>query len=101
MLEYVQENVVFVSDYLSVNIPQIVAVKPQASFLVWLNCKMLHLEHNELIDLFVNKAHLALNDGEAFGPGGEGFMRMNVAAPRSVLKKALIQLKEAVESIHK
>jgi cystathionine beta-lyase len=51
--------------------------------------------HEQLIDLFVNKAHLALNDGEMFGAGGEGFMRMNVGTPRSVLLQALLQLKEA------
>ena len=65
-----------------------------ASFLVWLDCRDMGLDHNALIDFFVNKARLALNDGEMFGPGGEGHMRMNVAAPRSVILKALEQLKE-------
>ena len=50
------------------------------------------ISHKELIDLFVNKARLALNDGEMFGPGGEGFMRLNVGCPRSVLKEALDRL---------
>jgi cystathionine beta-lyase len=49
-----------------------------------------------LLDLFVDKAHLALNDGEMFGPGGEGFMRLNVGCPRSIIKKALNQLSQAV-----
>ncbi|MCF0168524.1 MAG: hypothetical protein HUJ93_07810 [Bacteroidales bacterium] len=98
MLAYVEENVRFVSDYLAVNIPQISVVQPQASFLIWLNCKMLGLAHDDLIDLFVNKAGLALNDGEAFGPGGEGYMRLNAGCPRAILEKALIQLKAAVET---
>ncbi|MQO97101.1 cystathionine beta-lyase, partial [Prevotella copri] len=52
-----------------------------------------------LLDLFIDKAHLALNDGEMFGPGGEGFMRLNVAAPRSVIKQALQQLEKAVSQL--
>ena len=74
-------------------------LRPQASFLVWLNCRDLHLNHEQLPDLFIDKAHLALNDGEMFGPGGEGFMRLNVAAPRSIIKQALQQLEEAVSQL--
>lgn len=74
-------------------------MRPQASFLVWLDCSKLGLTHDELIDLFVNKAHLALNDGEMFGKGGEGCMRLNMANPRQVLIDALEQLKKAIENI--
>ncbi len=97
MLQYIEGNILFVEDYLKENIPQIHPLRPQASFLVWLDCRGLGLPHDDLIDLFVNKAHLALNDGEMFGKGGEGFMRMNVASPRAVLEEALGRLKEAIE----
>lgn len=97
MLEYVEENIDFVVDYLEQHIPSIRALRPQASFLVWLDCRALGLDHEALVDLFVNKARLALNDGEMFGPGGQGFMRMNVGTPRSVLKQALDRLAEAVK----
>lgn len=97
MLHYIEQNIIFVEDYCRENLPQIKPLRPEASFLVWLNCRALGLNHEQLIDLFVNKAHLALNDGEMFGKGGEGFMRMNVGTPRAILKKALDQLKEAVE----
>ena len=96
MLEYVEQNIDFVVDYLQQHIPSIRAIRPQASFLVWLDCRALGLGHEALVDLFVNKARLALNDGEMFGPGGEGFMRMNVGTPRSVLKQALDHLAEVV-----
>ena len=78
------------------NIPQIKPLKPQASFLVWLDCRALRLGHDELVDLFVNKARLALNDGEMFNPGGQGFMRLNVAVPKSVLRDAMERLHESV-----
>lgn len=97
MLRYIEGNIDYVIDYLRDNIPAIKPLRPQASFLVWLDCKALGLKHDELVDLFVNKAHLALNDGEIFGIGGEGHMRLNVGSPRAILEKALKQLKEAVE----
>ena len=96
MLEYVEKNVDFVSDYIGENIPGIVVIKPQASFLVWLDCRGLAISDEELKDLFINKSGLALNAGADFGPGGEGFMRMNVGCPRSILEKALKQLKNTL-----
>ncbi len=96
MLEYIEGNIMFVEKYLGERLPQIKPLRPQASFLVWLDCRALGLGHDALVDLFVNGARLALNDGEMFGKGGEGFMRMNVATPRSVLAEALDRLVSAV-----
>lgn len=96
MLEYVQGNIDYVIEYCAEHIPQIKPRRPQASFLIWLDCRGLGLSHDALIELFVKKARLALNDGDMFGPGGEGFMRLNIASPRSVIRQALEQLKEAI-----
>ena len=96
MLTYVEDNIRFVEEFCRENIPSIKPLRPQASFLVWLDCRPLQLSHTDLIDLFVNKAHLALNDGKMFGPGGEGFMRLNVGTPRSILQQALTQLAQAI-----
>lgn len=92
MLHYVEGNIDFLIDYCQKHLPQIKPLRPQASFLVWLDCRDLGLDHKALLDLFINKAHLALNDGEMFGPGGEGFMRLNVGTQRSVLQEALERL---------
>ena len=97
MLHYIEGNIMFVEDYLKENLPQIKPLRPQASFLVWLDCRGLRLQHDALVHLFVDEAGLALNDGEMFGKGGEGFMRMNIASPRAVLREALGRLKDAVE----
>ena len=97
MLEYVQANIDFVDNYLKENIPGIKAILPEASFLIWLDCRLLNLPQRELVKLFVEKAHLALNDGTMFGPGGEGFMRLNVGCPRSLLEKGLNNLKKAID----
>ena len=99
MLAYVEGNVDFVCRFLAERVPGIRAVRPQASFLVWLDCRGLGLGHDALIDLFVNRARLALNDGEAFGPGGEGHMRLNVGAPRSMVAEAMHRLEDAVKQL--
>ena len=97
MLRYVEGNIDFLIDYCQQYLPQIKPLRPQASFLVWLDCRDLGLNHQELVDLFVNQAHLALNDGEMFGPGGAGFMRLNVGTQRRVLQEALERLRKCVK----
>lgn len=99
MLRYVEGNIGFIADYCRENIPEIVPLRPQASFLVWLDCRRLGLDHDGLTSLFVKEAGLALNDGEMFGPGGEGFMRLNAATRRAVLEEALDRLRSAVGRI--
>jgi cystathionine beta-lyase len=96
MLRYVEGNILFVDSYLKENIPQMEAIIPQASFLLWLDCRTLGFSQRELNALFVKKAGLALNDGEMFGKEGAGFMRMNVGCPRAVLKQALEQLARSI-----
>ena len=96
MLEYVEGNIDLLTGYCRENMPKIKPLRPQASFLVWLDCRSLGLDHDQLIDLFINKAGLALNDGEMFNPGGQGFMRLNVGTPRTILKSALDRLHRAI-----
>lgn len=95
MLTYVDGNIEYTQQYLKEHIPGITMIRPQASYLIFLDCRALGLSQAQLNELFADKAHLALNEGASFGSGGEGFMRLNVACPRSVLTKALDQLAEA------
>lgn len=97
MIRYIEGNIDFVIDYCAKHLPKIKPWRPQASFLVWLDCRELGLDHQQLNDLFVKKARLALNDGEMFGKGGEGFMRLNIATPRAILQDALERLSKAVQ----
>lgn len=96
--DYIWKNITFVDEYLKENIPQIKVMLPQASFLVWLDCKGLGLRQKELVSLFVKDAKLALNDGTMFGQGGEGYMRLNVGTPLANIRKALDNLKKAIDS---
>ncbi|MCD6112791.1 MAG: PatB family C-S lyase [Bacteroidales bacterium] len=99
LIDYVQANIDFAADYLKKNIPEIKLVRPEATYLLWLDCRDLNMSNEELKDFMINKAKLGLNDGPTFGPGGEGFQRMNVACPRSTLAIALDRIKNAVEKI--
>lgn len=96
---YIQENIQYVNDFLKEKMPRISMIQPHASFLIFLDCKKLNLSHEELNCFFTDKAHLALNDGEMFGSGGKGFLRMNVAMPRNTLQKAMMQLYDAYLSL--
>ena len=96
MLDYIADNIDETERLLKELAPEIKMVRPEASFLVWLDCRGLGLDHSGLIDMFVDKAHLALNDGAMFGAEGEGFMRMNVGCPRSMLRHAVQSLANAL-----
>lgn len=98
VIDYIQGNIDFTENFLKSNIPVIGMIRPQASYLIFLDCRKLGLKQEELNRLFVEDAHLALNDGTTFGKEGEGFMRLNVACPRSVLAQALQQLERAVSN---
>ena len=98
-LTYIQGNIDYVDEFLKSHTPKIKAIRPQASFWVWLDCREMGLTQDALNDFFVDKAHLALNNGVAFGEEGEGFMRLNVASPRSVLEKAMKQLADAYAAL--
>ncbi len=97
--KYLEDNIMFVHNYLKENIPQIKSNIPQATYLVWLDCRDLKLSQPDLEEFMLKKAKLGLNPGRVFQKGLEGFMRLNTACPRSVLKKAMKQLKEAVDNL--
>ncbi len=96
MLHYVEGNVDYVIDFCQRHLPEIRPLRPEASFLIWMDCRALGLSRKDLVALFVDKARLALNDGAIFGPGGEGFMRLNVGAPRATIVEAMTRLERAV-----
>lgn len=98
-IRYIEGNIDYVSRYCKEHIPGIVAVKPQASYLVWLDCSGLGLSHTGVVDLFTSRARLALNDGMMFGEAGAQHMRLNVASPRRVIEEAMKRLDEAVKQL--
>ncbi|WP_288229727.1 MalY/PatB family protein [uncultured Faecalicoccus sp.] len=96
LLAYLSDNIDFVVDYCREHIPSIKPMRPDATYLVWLDCRDLHLNQEELNTFFIQEAKLGLNNGGDFERGLEGYMRLNVACPRSVLKQAMKQLEKVV-----
>ncbi len=96
LLPYLWQNYVFVKTYLEEHIPEITAIEPEGTFLLWLDCRKLGLNDEELSAFFVQKANLALTNGIMFGPGGSGFMRMNIGCPRQSVLKGMVNLKKAM-----
>ena len=99
MLAYVADNIDFADSYVRENIPGVRVVRPEASFLIWLDFNALGLEQKQLMDMLVNVARLAVNDGTMFGNQGKGFARLNVGTPRSVLTEALAHIRDAVAQL--
>lgn len=97
MLHYIEGNIEETEKFFKENLPEIKVVRPEASFLVWLDCRALNLDQKSLVDLFVNKARVALNDGSMFGKEGAGFMRLNVGMPRHRLMEVLQRISKAVK----
>lgn len=93
--EYLQGNIREVMDFFSANNLGIKAIKPEASFLVWLDCRGIGLSQDELMRFFSERAKLLLSNGAAYGSGGEGFVRMNIGCPRSLVKEALTRIRNA------
>lgn len=98
-LEYINRNIILTEEFFRKNIPEIIPVHPEATYMIWLDCRKLGMTGSELQDFFVNKAGVGLNEGSTFGPGGEGFMRMNLATTSSLVLKALDRIANAVNGI--
>lgn len=95
VLDYMEGNRDFLLKYLRSEMPEITAGCPEGTYLAWLDCRALGLNEAPC-EFFLREARVGLNDGAAFGRGGEGFVRLNFGCPRSVLARALDQMKAAL-----
>jgi cystathionine beta-lyase len=96
LLVYLEANRDFLSDFVSSELPGLNMVKPEGTYLAWIDCRGAHLE--KPCEFFLNNARVALSDGAIFGTGGQGFVRLNFGCPRSMLEEALIRLKQALNA---
>lgn len=96
-LEYIEDNIDFAVKYINENINNVKTYKPEGSYLLWLDFNETGKTPKELEELLLNKGKVMLNNGVMFGPGGEGFFRLNVGCARSVLEDGLKRIKLAVE----
>jgi len=101
LLEYIDHNVDFVMEFCRKMIPEIIPVQPEATYMIWLDCRKLGMQGKDMQDFFTNLAGVGMSEGSTFGRGGEGFMRMNLATTRQTVVKAMEQIEKAVSSIRK
>ena len=95
LMKYLAGNIEVLEEFALKHLPKIKVIKPESTFLVWLDCSAMELPDEELNRFFLTKAKVGFNPGIMFGPGGEGFMRMNIGCTRATLVKALEQIKDA------
>jgi len=98
LLSYLHENLQHMLRYFSNNIKDIKLIQPEGTYLVWLDCRSLGLNSRELNDLVLNQAGVCFDPGSLFGPEGDGFQRINIACPRSLLMEALERIDTAVKN---
>jgi cysteine-S-conjugate beta-lyase len=99
LLDYIDNNIEFVKDYCGKMIPEIIPVPPEATYMIWLDCRRFGMSGKDLQNFFVHKAGIGMNEGSTFGPGGEGFMRMNLGTTHQTVMKAMEQIERAVASL--
>lgn len=89
LLEYLDKNIDFAIDYAKKHYPEIGIMRPQASFLLWMDFRAWKMTQQELVDNLIHNAKIGLNNGAEFGPDGEGFMRMNIGTNRATVLDGL------------
>jgi cystathionine beta-lyase len=98
VLQYLEGNRDYLFDYVKVHLPNLRMGELEGTYLAWLNCRNTNIQ-GKPYEFFLKEARVALNDGAAFGKGGEGFVRLNFACTREVLTQALGRMKAALEKI--
>ena len=99
LLEYLQGNVDLVNDYCEKHIPKIKPNRPEGTYLVWIDCKELGMDKEQLTKFMIDEVKVAFNAGHAFGIDGEGYIRMNIACPRAIVQEVLNRLKTAIDKL--
>ena len=97
VMKYIESNVDYAIDYLAKHAPKIKIMRPEGTYLVWIDLRELGLSPKETNRFFIERAGIAVDFGTWFGSGGEGFVRMNFACHRTTLEKALDRIRIAYE----
>ncbi len=96
LLRYLAANRDFVGEYVRTTLPGVTVAPAEATYLAWLDCRGARIPGGDPYTFFLERARVALNDGRAFGPGGEGFVRLNFGCPRSLLSEGLERMRSAL-----
>jgi cystathionine beta-lyase len=96
LLAYIKGNLDYLTDYLEKNIPSLKVVRPEGTYLAWIDCTGLGLSGQALGDFFAKNANIFISSGIGFGVEGTSFIRVNLACPRSTIRETLDRMKKAI-----
>jgi cystathionine beta-lyase len=96
VMAYIEDNLDYLQGFIDTYVPGIRVIRPEGTYLVWLDCRGLGLDKWALKHLMLGKARIFMDEGFIFGPEGDGFERINIACPRSILQDALTRIRRAV-----
>lgn len=99
LLLYLNQTRLWVADYMAQHLPQLPLITAEGTYLLWLDCRALGMSDAALKQFFVQQAGVGLSPGLQFGAQGSGFMRMNIAAPRAVIQRALERIRLALAAL--
>jgi cysteine-S-conjugate beta-lyase len=95
MLDYLWQNYLLLEDFFKIRLPKVKVMKPESTYLIWLDFREYGMKNEELMRFTIENAKVGLNDGGRFGTGGDGWLRINIGCPRSILAQALKRLGKA------
>lgn len=101
LLVHLEGNAQYVADFVKERLPEIKTVKPEGTYLMWLDFNGLNITSEEITDMLIKDAKVAMNDGASFGANGKGFARMNIACPRYMVEDAMARIEKAVKNLKK
>jgi cysteine-S-conjugate beta-lyase len=99
LLEYLNINIDYIMSFCKERIPEIIPLRTEATYMIWLDCKSLQMTGKELQAFFVKEAGVGMNEGSTFGPGGEGYMRMNIGCQKNTVIRAMEKIENAIKKI--
>ena len=99
VLEYIEDNIDYAVEYINKNIPGVKVDRPEGTYLLWLDCRGVGKTADEINKAFLEVGKVILNDGRPYGEEGDGFFRLNIGCPKSVLTDGLKRIEKAIKSL--
>ena len=97
VLNYINRNFQYLKEFVNEELPNVKYIEPEGTYLAWLDFNPTEINDKELKKLILNTAKVVLDDGPMFGSGGEGFQRVNVACPKTILENCMNRIKKVIE----
>ena len=99
LILHIDGNMQYVVDFIAEKLPEIKVVKPEGTYLMWLDFNGTKIPQDKIQEFLINEAKVAMNDGGSFGSNGKGFARMNMACPRYMVEEAMERIEKALKNL--